>query len=180
MLDPSIPWGDFPVSNAKKRKVLAIGGSLGSTRVFEAVFEAAKKIPGVDFEVVLGKLNASMRLKFSSLSNVTCHDFLSQSDLARTYAASDLVITRAGATSLAEIEASNADMVIVPLEGSANDHQRANASAYETKGYEVLFEKDLSSLPERVRSSLAKEEKKNPALWKNGVDVVVSRLMRKS
>lgn len=121
-----------------------------------------------------------MRLKFSSLPNVVCHDFLSQSDLARAYAASDLVITRAGATSLAEIEASNSDMIVVPLEGSANDHQRANAAAYAAKGYEVLFEKDLSSLPDRVRSSLAKEEKKNPALWKNGVDIVVSRIARRA
>lgn len=121
-----------------------------------------------------------MRLKFSSLSNVVCHDFLSQSDLARAYADSDLVITRAGATSLAEIEASNADMIIVPLEGSANDHQRANASAYSEKGYEVLLEKDLSLLAERVRSSLAKDEKKNPAPWKNGVDIVVSHLTRKA
>lgn len=121
-----------------------------------------------------------MRLKFSSLPNVVCHDFLSQADLARAYATSHLVITRAGATSLAEIEVSNAGMIIIPLEGSANDHQRANASAYATKGYEVLFEKDLSLLPERVRSALAKEGNKNPVLWKNGVDIVVSRLTRKS
>lgn len=57
-----------------------------------------------------------MRLKFASLSNVVCHDFLSQSDLAKSYALADLVVTRAGATSLAEIEASGSDMVIIPLE----------------------------------------------------------------
>ncbi len=36
--------------------------------------------------------------------------------MAEAYSRADLVITRAGATSLAEIEASGADMVIVPLE----------------------------------------------------------------
>ncbi|MFZ3231971.1 MAG: glycosyltransferase [Patescibacteria group bacterium] len=157
-----------------------MGGSLGSTRVFEAVFETAKKMPGARFEVVLGKLNAPMRLKFSSLSNVVCHDFLSQEDLAKAYASSDLVVTRAGATSLAEIEASEADMVIIPLEGSANDHQRANAASYCEKGYAVLFEKDISNLAELVRSTLSKEAKKNPALWKNGVDTVVSHITRKA
>ena len=53
LLDPSIPWGEFPVSATRKRRVLAIGGSLGSTRVFDAVFETAKKIPGADFDIVL-------------------------------------------------------------------------------------------------------------------------------
>lgn len=71
-------------------------------------------------------------------------------------------------------------MVIIPLEGSANDHQRANAASYANKGYRVLFEKDISNLADVVRSVLAKEEKKNPALWKNGVDTVVSRITRKA
>lgn len=71
-------------------------------------------------------------------------------------------------------------MVIIPLEGSANDHQRANAVSYANRGYAVLFEKDLPNLADAVRSILANSEKKNPALWKNGVDMVVSRITRKA
>lgn len=147
LLDPTIPWGNFPnVRKTARPLVLAIGGSLGSSRVFEAVFAAAETLPEYDFEIVLGKLNTGLREKFSKLPNVVCHDFLAQTDMAEAYARATAVITRAGATSLAEIEASGADMLIVPLEGSANDHQRANAAAYATKGYGVLYEKDLPLL----------------------------------
>lgn len=52
--------------------------------------------------------------------------------------------------------------------------------AYASKGYEVLFEKDLASLPGVVRSRLSDTAKKHPALWKNGVDVVVSELLHKA
>lgn len=83
-----------------------MGGSLGSTRVFDAVYRCAQSLPDVDFEIVLGKLNRGLREKFSELQNVVCYDFLSQTEMAEAYARSDVVVTRAGATSLAEIEAS--------------------------------------------------------------------------
>lgn len=74
--------------------------------MFSAVRSAAKSLPETVFEIVLGKLNSGMRSKFEGLANVECHDFLSQKEMAEAYARADLVITRAGATSLAEIEAS--------------------------------------------------------------------------
>ncbi|MDQ1344000.1 MAG: UDP-N-acetylglucosamine--N-acetylmuramyl-(pentapeptide) pyrophosphoryl-undecaprenol [Patescibacteria group bacterium] len=132
--------------------MFAIGGSLGSARVFEAVFAAAEILPEYDFEIVLGKLNTGLRKKFSQLPNVVCHDFLAQVDMAKAYAKATLVITRAGATSLAEIEASGTDMLIVPLEGSANGHQRANAAAYAAKGYSVILEKDIAELPKKLKA----------------------------
>lgn len=134
-------------------------------------------MPETDFEIVLGKLNVGLRSKFEVLSNVVCHDFLSQIDMAKAYARADIVVTRAGATSLAEIEASGARMVIVPLEGSANDHQRANAAAYAAKGYPTVFEKDLASLTDAIVQTLSEKAGKNPAPATNGISIVLESLL---
>lgn len=150
------------------------------------MFAAAERFPNVDFVIVLGKLNVGLREKFESLPNVSCHDFLPQSRMAEAYANSDLVVTRAGATTLAEIEASGTPMVIVPLEGSANDHQKANAAAYAKKGNAVVFEKDLPKLSDSIgeilsavsRTDAASSEKKSPAPEGGGISKVVERLLR--
>lgn len=107
-----------------------ICGSLGSSRIFEAVLSIVEKLPDFDFEIALGTHNSKYREKFAIFPNVSCHDFLSQSEMAAAYARADLAITRAGATTLGELEAAGCPMVIIPLEGSANDHQKANARAY--------------------------------------------------
>ncbi|MCX6766085.1 MAG: undecaprenyldiphospho-muramoylpentapeptide beta-N-acetylglucosaminyltransferase [Candidatus Moranbacteria bacterium] len=53
--------------------------------------------------------------------------FLGIDDLKNVYAAAMLVVSRAGANSIAEIAANGKTAVLVPLENSANDHQRMNA-----------------------------------------------------
>lgn len=115
LLDPSIPWGKGRTKSCRPR-ILVIGGSLGSSRIFRAVLAIVSAMPEADFEIVLGKLNSEMREEFLPFQNVVCHEFLEQSQMAEAYSRADLVITRAGATSLAEIEASGANMIIVPLE----------------------------------------------------------------
>lgn len=185
LLNPDIAWGASGNGAAgigertsdSRLRVLAVGGSLGSARVFEAVYRAANDLPDVDFEVVLGKLNVGLRKKFETLPNVVCHDFLSQEDIAVAYARSDVVVTRAGATSLAEIEASGTEMVIVPLEGSANDHQWANARAFAAKGYEVLPESSLSELASALRSAFSKKSRRSAVSAADGVRKTVRVLL---
>jgi UDP-N-acetylglucosamine:LPS N-acetylglucosamine transferase len=117
---------------------------------------AAKALPDISFEVALGTLNAEYRAKFAPLENVVCHDFLSQAEMALAYERADLAITRAGATTMGELEAAGCPMLIIPLEGSANDHQKANAEAYAAKGEKVLFEKDLDRLSEELSKLMSR------------------------
>ena len=53
---------------------------------------------------------------------------------------SDLCITRAGATSLAEISIMNKPFIAIPLPTSKDDHQKENAKFYEKKGCCWVFE----------------------------------------
>jgi UDP-N-acetylglucosamine--N-acetylmuramyl-(pentapeptide) pyrophosphoryl-undecaprenol N-acetylglucosamine transferase len=57
----------------------------------------------------------------------------------------DLVVSRAGATTLAELAAAGKPSVLVPLPTAADDHQRRNAEAFAAAGAaEVLLQSDAS------------------------------------
>ncbi|MCX6760039.1 MAG: glycosyltransferase, partial [Candidatus Nealsonbacteria bacterium] len=63
-----------------------------------------------------------------------------EKDLPHAYAAADLVISRAGAGSIFEIAASGKPSILVPLAGSAQNHQLKNAVAYKEIGAAIVVE----------------------------------------
>ena len=82
-------------------------------------------------------------------------------ELKDILAAADLVITRAGANSISEIAANGKPAIIIPLEHSANDHQRMNAySIAETGGCIVLEETNLGEhvLLSRIEEIMTNDE----------------------
>lgn len=84
-------------------------------------------------------------------------------DMARAYAEADLIICRAGATSLAEITAAGKAAILIPYPWAANDHQLKNAQALEKEGAaHMIREKDLtgSKLFDLVKNLLTDEGKR--------------------
>ena len=74
-------------------------------------------------------------------------------DMGRQVAQADLVVCRAGATTLAEIAAARRPAILVPLPTATDDHQRRNAeSVAAAGGAEVLLQADLSG--ERLAASI--------------------------
>ncbi len=66
-------------------------------------------------------------------------------DMARAFRSADLIICRAGATSIAEITASGKAAILIPFPYAANDHQTKNAEALIKAGAAVTIpEKDIS------------------------------------
>lgn len=66
-------------------------------------------------------------------------------DMVQSFAAADLVICRAGATTTAELIAAGKAAIMIPFPLATDDHQRKNAEALETKGAaRMILQKDLS------------------------------------
>ena len=79
--------------------------------------------------------------------------------------AADVVVCRAGATTLAEVAAAGLPAVIVPLPTAANDHQRRNAAAFSAAGAaEVIEEVDLERLLMPCLVSLAGDRGRRAAM----------------
>jgi UDP-N-acetylglucosamine--N-acetylmuramyl-(pentapeptide) pyrophosphoryl-undecaprenol N-acetylglucosamine transferase len=74
-------------------------------------------------------------------------------DMARRIRNADLIVCRAGATTLAEVTAAGRAAILVPLPTATDDHQRKNAEAIAQQGAaEVLLQRDLTAdvLADRV------------------------------
>lgn len=72
--------------------------------------------------------------------HVRCLDFID--DMALAYAAADVVVCRAGATSIAELTALGRPAMLVPYPHATHDHQLLNARALEQAGGAVVIEDD--------------------------------------
>ena len=81
-------------------------------------------------------------------------EFLDEQTIQDMYAIADLVISRSGATSIAEIAATRKVSILIPLASSANDHQRMNAFFVAKKRATLVL--DEANLTEKVFSEKIK------------------------
>lgn len=139
----------FKLSKEKK-VVLVVGGSLGAFSVNEALRNSLKLLLYNDVQIIwqTGKwyyntareVTAEME-KFG----ISVHAFIDRMDLA--YAASDLVVSRAGAIAVSEICALQKPSILVPSPNVAEDHQTKNAMALVNLHASILVpDKDAFSL----------------------------------
>lgn len=125
---------------ARARKVLVVGGSQGAQHMNEVVpgALAAAGIAGLE---VVHQTGAAMldavRARYAELGvHAEVVPFID--DMARAYASAQLIVARAGATTLAEICAIGRPAVLVPYPHAADDHQTKNAEALERAGAAVM------------------------------------------
>ena len=142
----------------RKRTVLVIGGSLGARTVNESILQHIEDIRGakdVQFIWQTGKYYSEeihMALaKEDPVQNMKVTDFISNMDNA--YAAADLVISRAGASSISELCLLKKPCILVPSPNVAEDHQTKNALALSTKGA-AIFVKDSDARNELIPLAL--------------------------
>ena len=116
-----------------KKTILIIGGSLGARTINNAIIEGLKKIGTADGVQVIwqtGKLydqQCREALGASGVTNVIQMPFISNMDMA--YRAADLVVSRAGASSISELQLLGKAAILVPSPNVAEDHQTKNALA---------------------------------------------------
>ena len=142
----------------KKRTVLVIGGSLGARTVNESILQHIEDIRGtkdVQFIWQTGKYYSEeihiALAKEDPVQNMKVTDFISNMDNAN--AAADLVISRAGASSISELCLLKKPCILVPSPNVAEDHQTKNALALSTKGA-AIFVKDSDARNELIPLAL--------------------------
>lgn len=116
-----------------KRTILIIGGSLGARTINNAIIDGLKSIGEADNVQVIWQTGkgydqqCSEALKASGVKNVKQMPFISNMDMA--YRAADLVVSRAGASSISELQLLGKAAILVPSPNVAEDHQTKNALA---------------------------------------------------
>ncbi|UKK51222.1 undecaprenyldiphospho-muramoylpentapeptide beta-N-acetylglucosaminyltransferase [Prevotella sp. E13-17] len=131
-----------------KKTVLLVGGSLGARTINESVLQHLDEIAssGVQFIWQTGKYYseqiAAVLKEKGQPENLRVMDFIS--DMAAAYKAADLVISRAGASSISEFCLIGKAVILVPSPNVAEDHQTKNAMALVNRGA-ALFVKDAEA-----------------------------------
>ena len=134
---------DLGLSDSKKL-VLIVMGSLGAGRVSNFLTRELQKFDGRDYEVlfITGKGSYDLVKKFEFPSNVKILPFYE--GLTKVMKKTDLIVTRAGASTLSEIIALNVPSIIIPSPFVANNHQYINALDLVKKDAALMIEeKDL-------------------------------------
>ncbi len=121
---------------ADRKTILIFGGSQGAHGINEAVISAASKFHSAGMNLIwqAGKSDAAnAQEEFSEFSDrIRIFEFIDRMDMA--YSASDLVVCRAGITSIMELSFMKTPSILIPLPGSAENHQEMNARSFESKG----------------------------------------------
>lgn len=146
--NPVRPPAERPRTEAGAFSILIFGGSAGAHRLNEIGVEAVARLGGGSLKVVHQTGEAELE---SVRSRYAAHGIETDvrafiDDMATAYADADLVICRAGATTLAELTALGKPAILVPYPFAADDHQRKNAESLVKRGAAIMIlDRELSA-----------------------------------
>ena len=133
-------WKHFELDENKKT-LLVIGGSLGARTINEGVLAGLDKLKEHNIQLIWqtgGFYFEEMKERMGEeREGMVVKDFIFQMDFA--YAAADVVISRAGALSIAELMLTGKPSILVPSPNVAEDHQTINAQALKERDAAVMI-----------------------------------------
>lgn len=138
--------------NPSKKTILIIGGSLGARTINEAIMGGLSAFEENDIQLLwqTGKYFYP-KAKSIEKQNIVVREFIYEMNLA--YAIADVVISRAGALSIAELAQVQKPVILVPSPNVAEDHQTKNAMAL-VEREAALFIKDSEAKNSLVNKTI--------------------------
>jgi UDP-N-acetylglucosamine--N-acetylmuramyl-(pentapeptide) pyrophosphoryl-undecaprenol N-acetylglucosamine transferase len=124
---------------ADKPTVLVVGGSLGARTLNESMEQGVRSLCDAGLQVIwqTGKYFGNRGKEAAKgLKGVVVTEFIT--DMAKAYQAASIVVSRAGAGSISELELLAKPVILVPSPNVAEDHQTKNALALSERGAAVL------------------------------------------
>ena len=150
--------------DSQRKTLLVLGGSLGARRINQLIEQQLPLFEQLGVQVLwqCGKLYYEEYKKYNS-EQVRVLAFIDRMELA--YAAADVIISRAGASSVSELCVVGKPVIFIPSPNVAEDHQTKNARAIADKQAAILLrESDLNEQFANTFSKLIADEAQQEAL----------------
>ena len=150
--------------DSQQKTLLVLGGSLGARRINQLIEQQLPLFEQLGVQVLwqCGKLYYEEYKKYNS-EQIRILAFIDRMELA--YAAADVIISRAGPSSVSEICAVGKPVIFIPSPNVAEDHQTKNARAIADKQAAILLrESELNELFADTFSTLIADEAQQEAL----------------
>ncbi len=141
-----------------KKTVVVLGGSLGARRINQLIASEAVNFAAYDLQVIwqCGKLYWDEYSQYNESENMQVVAFVERMDLL--YAAADIIISRAGASSVSELALAGKPTIFIPSPNVAEDHQTKNAMAIvEKEGAILIKESELETQFSKVFANLLED-----------------------
>jgi len=141
-------------------RILVLGGSQGALSLCEASFkvmrELRKEHPLLKLKLQCGDRNLQSALKWQREFHLeNCVEVVAFiSDIPTALAEADIVIARAGASTVSELAISGHPTILVPFPHAADDHQRINAALLASSGAALLVDEKENDFTNRLLESL--------------------------
>jgi len=152
-----------------KPTILVFGGSLGAKSINEVIAKHIVDFNPLGLQLIwqTGKTTAGQYLQRAKpLSNVWANDFIHEMDKA--YAAADMVVSRSGAMTVAELCVAKKPVIFVPFPFAAEDHQTVNAKYLVDRDAALMVKDDMVNARLFAEiTSLAKDWEKQKELANN-------------
>lgn len=150
-----------------KTTLVVIGGSLGARAVNNLIEKHIHWIVSNNVQVIwqTGKLYYEEFKKYDELENVQTHAFLNSMDL--TYASADILISRAGASSISELCIVGKPVIFIPSPNVAEDHQTKNALAIVNNNAALLLKESEFEIFQKMFKGLLADKKLQKTLSEN-------------
>ncbi len=152
----------------EKLTLLVLGGSLGARRINQLIESKLDLFKTHNIQLIwqCGKLYHEQYHNYNDLENVQVHAFINRMDWA--YAAADIIISRAGASSVSELCVVGKPVIFIPSPNVAEDHQTKNAKAITDKSAAVLIkESELESDFDKEFNDIVESEERRHKLGIN-------------
>ena len=141
--------------NTYEFDVLFVGGSLGSEIINERAYEYAKENPKKKIKLIKGTKNNQLNNQLDNLEEVEYEE-----DILNSFSKSEIVITRGGASTLAELITLNKKTIAIPSPNVVANHQMLNClELNDLENFQMISEDDftLDTLTENI-SKLTKKQ----------------------
>ena len=157
--------------NSELKTILVVGGSQGARSINHAIKAHLKEISEAGVQLIwqCGKIffeEAKQAVAAMGNDKIKVFDFITRMDYA--YAMADVIISRAGASTVSELCIIGKPAVLVPLPTAAEDHQTKNCKALVEKNAALLIA-DKNAMEQLVETTLdlIQDESKQQQLSKN-------------
>ncbi len=140
----------------ERKTILVLGGSQGSKKLSQITINIASKI---DTDIIL--IKGKWDIDIPNIKNLTVYDYVD--NIEELYIKSDIVISRAGSSSVNEILCFGKYTIFIPYPYAASNHQYYNVKWLYEKGLcDLIEEKELDE--EKLKKSIEEAFKKDLAL----------------
>src|SRR5690606_13303262 len=154
--------------DTNKKTLLVLGGSLGARRINQLIEKEMDFILNQNVQIIwqCGKFYFEEYKKYNEKEGVQVLSFIDRMDLV--YAAADMIISRAGASSVSELAIVGKPTIFIPSPNVAEDHQTKNAKSIADKNGAILIkESELEIRFEDVFSELVQNDELQRKLSQN-------------